>query len=62
MEMQKEKCHARVALSRINERVDKIFELNQLNQSNCHASKMRAWIEKIKQKHIARDNSMEIDD
>jgi len=51
-EMQKDKNSARGALPRINERVDKIFELHQMNQSNCHASKMRAWIEKIKQKHI----------
>lgn len=51
-EMQKDKPIARTALPRINERLQKIFELAELNQSNCHGSKMRAWIEKIKQKHI----------
>lgn len=51
-EMQKAKDDARLSLPRINDRLEKIFELALRNESNNHSSKIRAWIEKIKQKHI----------
>ena len=50
--MQKAKDDARLSLPRINDRLEKIFELALRNESNNHSSKIRAWIEKIKQKHI----------
>ena len=36
----------------IDENIQKIFEIAQINQKNRHAGKMKAWTQKIQNKHI----------
>lgn len=50
--MQQTPSEASLNLPKLNRHVQKIFEIGDLNDSNCHKSKIKAWLHKIKQKHV----------
>ncbi|CAG5098825.1 Oidioi.mRNA.OKI2018_I69.XSR.g16010.t1.cds [Oikopleura dioica] len=39
-------------LPKLNRAIQKIFEISEINDTNAHKSKIKAWLHKIKQKHI----------
>ena len=50
--MQQTPAEVTANLPKLNRAIQKIFEISEINDTNSHKSKIKAWLQKIKQKHV----------
>jgi len=50
--MQQTPAEVTANLPKLNRAIQKIFEISEINDTNSHKSKIKAWLHKIKQKHV----------